>query len=422
MSEFLANLTLAEENGCIQSATDSSNYTTTTDQGHAASNFSEFLRIEITRPVDADVYLIETSPIASAENDQIIAAPSVTPNIAINLPASWTIVNGTYTGRITAIPTWNALSTFEVASKDVVFYNAKIYKCIAASSVGEQPDITPASWEEITWEDMLADLPYYSKYVQKSNAIAFNCITENTVLYETTLLDSTGAVDIAIDTDCDTVTFGNNSNYDTNDENGHAEANFTDYLQIVLIKPDGTEYVLGTLTGDDEAITPPSFGAHEYDWDMATGDTDGRYEVYLKSVPTWATETYYNSFDAATPVIVWYDNKLWKAVTANLNSPPALGNPNWEEYTGDLKDTRYCFDTNMIITCRTIDPCYAELVKKYTCMRLAGKCPQDMCDNPIAAKTWDLRIIKDDISYEICAKNWSRVDDLINLARTTCAC
>lgn len=393
---------------------DDSNYSTNTESGHGTAAFNRFIWIAIQRPVDGDGYLMQGSLVATPENDLIIDTPAVTVNGDWDLPTSWNIVNGSYTYSMLVIPTYDAAATYTVASTDLVYQANKIYKCLAASTTGQDPISNPGVWEEITQVEAEAFTKYYSK-----GDISQTCITENTISYETTLVDSEGATDIAIDNDCDLVTIGDNSNYTTNDENGHAEAHFTDYVRISITKPGGDIWVLGSLTGDDVAITPPSAGSHSYGWDMDDADNDGMYIMTICAFPTWQADIHYNSFTASQKVIVYYDGLLWQALTANLNSTPVEG-ADWTKYTGDGSETRYCFTTHVTILCRTIDPCYQDAITRLHCEQ--GACSKDFCDNPLAIKAMKMRLLKDDITYNVCKKNWAQVEKLINLGLTICGC
>lgn len=421
MADFQAacELTITD---CVISIQDTSDYAGNTDAGHAAANFTDYRKMLIKRPVDLDTYDMETTAANTSENDETIVAPSVTAGLTVDAPTSWNLLNGNYIGIIVSIPTWDAAITYTSASVDCVYRSGKLYKCVAVTSTGDVPNgAGAASWELFTLEDLLSAPASYSKYYGKIN-LEQSCITENTIAFEATFLDSTGATDISIDTDCDLVTFGDNSNYNTTDENGHDESCFTDYIKIIISKPDGTDYVLGSLTGDDVAIGVPSLGSHSYGWDMDDSDNDGLYNMKIVTFPTWKTDIYYNSFTASQPVIVYYDGLLWKALVANLNSIPAEGSTDWELYEGTGEGTRYCFQSKTVITCRTIDPCYVSAVDAYVNKRLCGNCPNDLCSNPCLLKMVDLNAIKDAIAINTCRKNWSMVEDLINLGLSTCSC
>jgi hypothetical protein len=374
----------------------------------------------VIRPVDFDTYDIETISANTDGNDLTIVAPSITQNITTELPSTWNLLNGSYIGKIVSIPNFDNGVAYTVTSNDCVFHSGSLYKCIQDTMINVPFDGS-LYWELFTIEDLLNDPLSYSKYYGKIN-IEQSCITENTIAFEATFLDSTGATDISIDTECDLVTFGDNSNYNTTDENGHDESCFTDYIKIIVSKPDGTDYVLGSLTGDDVAIGVPSLGSHEYAWDMDDTDNDGLYNMKIVTFPTWKTDIYYNSFTASQPVIVYYGGSLWKALVANLNSIPADGNANWQLYEGTGEGTRYCFQSKTVITCRTIDPCYVNAVDSYVNKRLCGNCPSDLCNNPCLLKMVDLKAIKDAIAINTCRKNWSMVEDLINLGLSTCSC
>lgn len=84
---------------------------------------------------------------------------------------------------------------------------------------------------------------------------------------------------------CNTINITDLSTYGTG--NNHDAANFSAYREIVVRRPDGNDYVMSSV-GGDEAIAPASGGVLLYPTSILSG---GVYQVTLYTVPTYKEDT-----------------------------------------------------------------------------------------------------------------------------------
>jgi len=130
--------------GCLGlSVTDMSNYANNNNSGHVLSDFSEYIRISVTRP-DNSAYILSSVP--ATDVDESIGVPS-TSNGTYNFLFQDDIdQDGIYTVRMCVYPTWNVAASYTTGVLNVVSYNDVLYKAILPST-GSQPDLVPTDWE-----------------------------------------------------------------------------------------------------------------------------------------------------------------------------------------------------------------------------------------------------------------------------------
>lgn len=123
---------------------DNANYTTNSEVGHTLSDFSDYIRIEITNP-DNDVYVM--SSVTGTDVDETIQVPSTGVH-TFNHLFSDTDTDGIYTVTICSYPTWdiNYAYIYPTGHIIVVYFNGILYKLLA-DSTGDQPDVSPTQWE-----------------------------------------------------------------------------------------------------------------------------------------------------------------------------------------------------------------------------------------------------------------------------------
>ena len=116
---FLANHTLTAIADCGGiTVTDTSNYDSASESGHALVNFNKYFIIRVTRPLDGNIYEFYTDWASTAEADLNIDPPSDGETV-YTVPSSWMTVNGTYTSRLISIPSWG--SSFDYQAGDVTY-------------------------------------------------------------------------------------------------------------------------------------------------------------------------------------------------------------------------------------------------------------------------------------------------------------
>lgn len=413
---------------CVITVSDDSNYSLSTEGGFEQADFMNYTAVEIVRPYDGAIARYNTAQADLGVGGDIVVSdvvvgPATTPLVQA-IPESFAFVNGEYTLHLITAPTYDNLETYGFG--DVVYTTGALYVALI-NSPGLNPPIS-ADWALVTEAQIKAEPIAYAK-VYQTGVVTVSCIVENTILFEATMV-ATGdtSSDISISEDGSEITFVDHSNYGYEnelfvwvgtDENGHQRSQFTGYRKITVTRPDDTEYVLGTVEFDQE-ITAPSTGNMSFVWEMATTDKDGLYDVVLCAIPSWQEDTLYNSLSGTNPVIVYHSAKLWKALQANLNSEPIDGSLDWEEFTGELEGTRYCFSTKFMTTTRDIVPCKNGAVKAVLCRLTGDPCNPDLRNSSGYRKAMDLEIALDGISRAFVNEDWSTVDELFNFAHTLC--
>jgi hypothetical protein len=399
--------------------TDLSNYDAAAQNGAERADFTDFLMVRVERPVDGGIYEFATANAQTLDNDQIIDAPSEDTGNEYTVPSSFHVVNGSYTATVVAIPTYDA--TVGYFTDNLVYHNGSIYRAVQ-NVTGIEPGTNDLAWELKTVTEVIdGDIgTVYTSF--KVYSVEF--LTESTDPYATTMLDAQSVLQVSIGSNCDLITAVDGSNYGTNDENGHSLSDFDGYRRLIISNSGGVVAELNSLDNDDttDEITPASTGNTALVWDMADNDNDGLYTIELCSVPSWKQEVYYNSMTASRKVIVWHNNQLWEATAANLNEEPgAEGSSNWTVFTGNLSDTRYCFDAKVVVTCRTIDLCYKTMVYEANCLSI-NCCEDEICDNPKLVGAMRMNLIMTELPWAVSNKDWSRVDSLVNAALNICCC
>lgn len=240
--------------------------------------------------------------------------------------------------------------------------------------------------------------------------------------FNTSLLTD-GCANISVSCDCSKMTFSDNSNYLTNGLPGHDPELFTSRT-IVIKKPDGSTYVLGTsdVADVDQVIQPHYSSSNQFSYSFTSSDVDGIYEVMLCSYPDWSSEVMYESF---TQTIVRRNGKLYKAVVSNSNldpSNPANGSY-WTEYTCDVDcdNTRYCTTQKIVVLCISLLNCYKSLVKNAFCDIQKNPC-KSMCDNPEFMKAMKFRVTLDALEFAVCANSWADAQSHIDILKSICCC
>jgi len=213
-----------------------------------------------------------------------------------------------------------------------------------------------------------------------------------------------------------TITVYDHSNYDTNTDSGHTQADFSDFRKIVFSNPDGTSYVFSSIGDGDEVITAadvailPILTTYYY----STGD--GVYNVCLMTVPTWNIAATYT-----TGMCVWYNDTLWRALMATTGDVPGVDATRWIEITETSLPARYRYCENFAVYCDTI-ACFMEYVRRTICGFNALSCTDNVCDSSDFQKAGRLEMILNAIPQLVLVGDWDSVEHIINLARQICCC
>jgi len=135
-------------NGSVMTIMDYSNYAVSIQQGAIQANFIDFRKIKFINP-DGTSYLF--SSLGDGDALTIVAAGASLPIVDTY---SFTTGSGVYTVILYTIPTWNGFAMYTLVVQPYVYYNGVVYKGLR-SSMNDQPDISPASWEVVTDIDLV---------------------------------------------------------------------------------------------------------------------------------------------------------------------------------------------------------------------------------------------------------------------------
>lgn len=206
------------------------------------------------------------------------------------------------------------------------------------------------------------------------------------------------------------ITSYDHSNYDTNDQVGHALSDFSEYKRVVLTMPTGVDYVQATslVLVKDELIAPPSveeFGITlEYDGDQV-------YELSVEALPTWNSAAAYLVVDAPQ---VYYLGVFYEAIANTTNDNPVSSPTKWKVIT-ELS-SRYKVSVKWSIT-------YDTEVKWIENVRLTAQ-QLNLDDlklttvNPYYRKASRLNLILNAVGIQTGARNWAACMAMIEYAKT----
>jgi len=400
--------------GCWIEIDDSSNYVVN-DQPvtHALSRFDTFFKVKITKPDSAQyVYSAQTG------GDALVPAPADSIFSAIyNLqPLD---INGTYTIEIVAVPTFTDGDTYSNVDSDVVFHNGDLWAANTAASTNI-PVVSDPHWDLIDEPTLEAQYP---KYFGTSSTI-ISCLSP--VNFSANIEDIAGENTIEVLPGCLGLSVTDTSNYNSNNNNGHAFVNFSDYIRISVTRPDNSSYILSSVIGTDvdESIAAPYFANGTYNFLFQEDiDQDGIYTVRMCVYPTWDVTVTYTS---ALLNVTYYEGVLYKALTASLAAQPDLSPLDWEVYEPTLDEeilTRYCMEHKVVVLCLDVNECNERLIHKAFCEINNDFCNDDMlCKNRDFLNATKLLMLKNAMVYSINRNAWNEVESQMNRIRTICNC
>jgi hypothetical protein len=148
----------------VLSVEDHANYTTTTEVGHAAANFTGFYKMKITLP-NGDDYLYSSI----GDGDAVITTPSAG---APSIDYTYSTGDGQYFITVYTLPTYGASVAYVYSTSNPVYVykGTKIYKNIQTGT-GQDPATATAYWTEVTDIDLLP-----SKYRLEQRIVIYSDI------------------------------------------------------------------------------------------------------------------------------------------------------------------------------------------------------------------------------------------------------
>lgn len=131
----------------LMTINDTSNYTTSTEDGAEAADFSYFRKVIVTDP-NGIAYTFSSL----GTGDQLIGAGDSGSN-----QMSYTLsnaVDGVYTITLITVPSWNAASTYTNTSYVVDSVTGLLYKSILNANTNQDPATPTNYWTQVTQDEV----------------------------------------------------------------------------------------------------------------------------------------------------------------------------------------------------------------------------------------------------------------------------
>jgi hypothetical protein len=221
-----------------------------------------------------------------------------------------------------------------------------------------------------------------------------------------------------VTSDGNRITVIDHSNYDTNTESGHLQADF-EFKKIVFINPDNTEYVFSTQGDGDEMLSSPSVSVLPITtyYNYTTGD--GVYTLIMYTVPTWRADANYTTLGQHHVI---HNGVIYKCIVNNTNSEPTVGNASWVIVDDiDNLPSKYRLYYRFAVYCGIVY-CYLNKVYSALCAVDRLNCGEDLCKSKVFMDAVKLGILIDNIIILASDEDWTGAAHAINLATQICCC
>jgi hypothetical protein len=207
-----------------------------------------------------------------------------------------------------------------------------------------------------------------------------------------------------------------NSNYDTNTEEGHAQTDFATYRKIKITLPTGTVIVISAEAGGDQLTIVPNGAtlpiADTYDY--STGD--GVYKIVLYTLPDYNNSA---AYDYATRPYVYYNSKIYKNIVSSTGNLPT-DTIFWTEVTSEETLTsKYKQTGYLAVTCDT-EVCFQDAVIALTAKIGCGSCFTNICQLTEFDNAAKLKMVIDSIQALVDKGAYTKVANVVNLGKSIC--
>ena len=184
---------------------------------------------------------------------------------------------------------------------------------------------------------------------------------------------TTGDKDIS--SNSTTITVVDHSNYDTNTELGHTQADFSYFYKVKFTNPDGTTYIFSSIGDGDSVIPTPSVSVLPISilYNYTTGD--GVYNVCVMAVPNWN-----KGVDYVVGQCVSFRNALYICIDNTLAGTPPTDDKFWAVISEDDLAQKYRLCTNFAVTCAT-NECFIRHIHDAFCSVDGMGCDDNLCNN-----------------------------------------
>lgn len=213
------------------------------------------------------------------------------------------------------------------------------------------------------------------------------------------------------------VSIKDHSNYSDDTEEGHYQADFTDYKKIRITTPINTEYVFSTLGDGNELINTPDGETLPIET-LYQSVGDGVYNVVLEAVPTYNNNARY---DLSETDHVYYNGLLYKAIQENCYlKNPATEPTYWQVVQAEDLPIKYRLSQNFVVCCG-LKRCFVQQGYNVSCL-INLSCDKAFCED-INIKNWfKLDMILEHIPDLVANNEWERITYLVNLGKQICGC
>jgi hypothetical protein len=225
-------------------------------------------------------------------------------------------------------------------------------------------------------------------------------------------LNDNGQPDISADPNNISIT--DTSNYDTNTEAGHTQAEFT-YRKLIIACPNGTSIILSTLDGTTIAAagaTLPITDKIPY----STGD--GHYTATLITMPQYDSTINYNT---NTNPCVLYNGVIYSCILTGTGQQPDISPTYWTPIQEINLSAKYKQSADFIILCRTIE-CYQRQVIRLVDNIHCVACNEDIAKNKDYQYATNLLFIIESFMPLLKKKAYQKIGQNIELAKEICKC
>jgi len=241
----------------------------------------------------------------------------------------------------------------------------------------------------------------------------------NPALFAVSLIDNNGNTAITTNADCTSLTITDKSNYTTNIDPGHAQGNFTLFRRILIEHYKGTIINLSSIGDGDVAILPASSGVNVFTQAVTTGD--GRYDITLRSVPTWnAGVTQYQASDDC--VYFAGNGKFYQCIQTNSNSQPDINPLDWKEILETDLPVKYNTKLFIALDCALLT-CLNEKVDCAVCVMGDAFCDDNLlCSNKCFLAAAKLLMLYYGIQIDVQNQDEEKVDKKFDMVADICGC
>lgn len=188
---------------------------------------------------------------------------------------------------------------------------------------------------------------------------------------------TTLVADIQTSEGCTSLIINDDSNYSTNTESGHTEADFSQYRVVNIQYMNVSSYLMTSLPQPTPPpiiftpIPPASSGQMALGLPLITGD--GWYQITLNTVPTYNPSASYVAFVNQ----VFYNGVLYTSTQSSTAQQPDISPAFWEVTT--ILYPKYSVIVTIALTCQQTT-CLASLLSQAFCDNSNFACT-DMSNN-----------------------------------------